>query len=108
MLPRPRLTPPAPDDVRLLDEAEPVPGSVPGSVPTLREILARYRQQGTAPGQLAAAPVPQASEPAEPAATPVAPQLKSLRSLFLDATGGPMLGPAAHDDAWTQPPPRRR
>ena len=104
MLPRPRSTPPAPDDVRLPDEAAPVPGSVP----TLREILARYRQQGTAPGQLAAARTPQANEPAEPAAAPVAPQLKSLRSLFLDSTGDPTLGPAAHDDAWTQPPPRRR
>jgi hypothetical protein len=101
MLLRPRSTPPAPDDIRLPDEAAPVPGSVP----TLREILARYRQQGTAPGQLAAAPVPQATELA---AAPAAARLKSLRSLFLDSTGDPTLAPAAHDDAWTQPPPRRR
>lgn len=101
MLPRPRSTPPVPDDVRAPAGAtEPAAGSVP----TLRQILARYRQQGTAPGQLAAA----APAPA-PAGPPALPQLKSLRSLFLDSTGDPTLGPAAaRDDAWTQPPPPRR
>jgi hypothetical protein len=97
MLARPLSTAPAPDDVRPPGPAEPVPGTVP----TLRQILARFRQQGTAPGRLAAAvPV------AQPAA---APQLKSLRNLFLDSTGDPALDPVAREDAWTQaPPPRRR
>ncbi len=96
MHPRPRSTAPAPDDVRLPGEAEPAPDSVP----TLRQILERYRQQGTAPGRLAAAaPQPTAS----------APKLASLRSLFLDSTGDPTLAPAVReDDAWTRPPPPRR
>lgn len=93
---RPRSTAPAPDGVRAA--AGPVEPA-PGSVPTLRQILERYRQQGTAPGQLAAA-APQ------PATAP--PQLASLRSLFLDSTGDPTLAPAAReDDAWTRPPPTR-
>ena len=97
MLPRPPATLPAPDDVRApAVAAEPAPDSVP----TLREILARYRHQGTAPGRLAAAtPAP------PPAATP---KLASLRSLFLDSTSDPTLAPAARADAWTQPPPPRR
>jgi hypothetical protein len=98
MLPRPRSTPPAPDDVRRPGEAEPAPDSVP----TLRQILERYRQQGTVPGRLAAAaPAPQP--------TAAAPRLASLRSLFLDSTGDPTLAPIVReDDAWTQPPPARR
>ena len=96
MHPRPRSTAPAPDDIRLPGVAEPAPDSVP----TLRQILERYRQQGTAPGQLAAAPQ---STPAP------APKLASLRSLFLDSTGDPTLAPAARDeDPWTRPPPPRR
>ena len=94
MTARPCSTAAAPDDARLPGGTEPAPDSVP----TLRQILERYRQQGTAPGRLAAA-APQAS---------AAPRLASLRSLFLDATGDPALAPAAHADAWTQPPPPRR
>lgn len=95
---RPRSTTPAPDDVRVPGAAEPAPDSVP----TLRQILERYRQQGTAPGRLAAA------APQPPAPAP-APKLASLRSLFLDSTGDPTLAPAAREeDAWTRPPPPRR
>jgi hypothetical protein len=95
---RPRPTPPGtPDALRrpALDDA-----LAPESVPTLREILARYRQQGTVPGRLAAAAP--ADEPA------AAPRLASLRSLFLDSTGEPTLGAVSRDDAWLQPPPSRR
>jgi hypothetical protein len=96
MLSRPRSTAPAPEDVRsVAGAAEPAPDSVP----TLRQILERYRQQGTAPGQLAAAAPPPAA----------APKLDSLRSLFLDSTGEPTLAPAARDDdAWARPAPSRR
>ena len=91
---RPHSTAPAPDDVRLPGAAEPAPDSVP----TLRQILERYRQQGTAPGQLAAAAPPPAS----------APKLASLRSLFLDSTGEPTLAPVARDDdPWARPAPSR-
>ena len=94
---RPRSTVPAPDDVRAAaGAAEPAPDSVP----TLRQILERYRQQGTAPGRLAAA----APQPAA-----AVPKLDSLRRLFLDSTGDPTLAPAARDDdGWTRPAPTRR
>jgi hypothetical protein len=96
MLARTLSIAPAPDDARLPGAAEPAPRNVP----TLREILARYRQRGTAPAQLTAEE--------RVTRTAGAPQLKSLRSLFLDSTGDPALVPAAPDDAWTQAPPRRR
>ena len=96
MLPRSRSTAPAPDDVRA---AAGTVEQAPDSVPTLRQILERYRQQGTAPGQLAA--------PARPPAA--VPKLASLRSLFLDSSSDPTLAPAASDDdAWTRPAPSRR
>lgn len=99
MHPRARSTAPTPDDVRAAaGAAEPAPDSVP----TLRQILERYRRQGTAPGQLAAA------VPAAPPAA-AAPPLASLRSLFLDSTGDPTLAPLVRDDdAWTRPVPARR
>ena len=98
MDPRRRSTAPTPDAVRAAAGAA-EPG--PDSVPTLRQILERYRQQGTAPGQLAAA----APQPAAAVS-----KLDSLRRLFLDSTGDPTLAPAARDDdAWTRPAhPRRR
>jgi hypothetical protein len=101
MLAHPRSTVPAPHDGRAPAAAA---GAVAGSVPTLRQILARYRGQGTAAGRLAgAAPAPETVQ------SPPVPQLKSLRSLFLDSTGAPAPAPAARDDAGTRPaPPRRR
>ena len=96
MLPRSRSTAPTPDDVRAkAGAAEPATDNVP----TLREILERYRRQGTAPGQLAATTPPPTA----------APQLASLRSLFLDSTGDPTLAPVVReDDAWARPAPTRR
>jgi len=99
---RPRATPSTPDAL-----ARPALGDAPApdSVPTLREILARYRQQGTVPGRLAAAAP--AIEP-DPRSHPAPPRLASLRSLFLDSTGDPMPGAVKPHDGWLQAPPARR
>jgi hypothetical protein len=96
MLPRSRSTAPTPDHVRAAAGAA-EPSAV--NLPTLREILERYRQQGTAPGQLAAITPPPTA----------APPLASLRSLFLDSIGDPTLVPVVReDDAWARPAPTRR
>ena len=100
MTPRPPAMPDTPD---LRRPQWPDDEPAPQDLPTLREILSRFRQQGTAPGRLAAG-----ARAAEPERRAAPPKLASLRSLFLDSTGEPTLGPAHGDEAWLRPPPPRR